>query len=183
MLKLLGLASVARSASPYPRPRNDRAGKWPAGKALSKVSPYAVVCAALVVVVVLVQRCFRRVKVEGTSMMPTLAHGDRLVVKRTGRARVGDLVALSDPAEPTRLLVKRVAAVLPAGLEVRGDNQAASRDSRTFGIVAPSSLVGRAVYRYFPPARVGPLRQPGASSGTLDGDGAASEGHRSVAGA
>ena len=144
---------------------------------------YAVVPAALIVVAVLARTCLRRVKVEGTSMMPTLAHGDRLVVTRIGRPRVGDLVALSDPAEPTRLLVKRVVAVLPAGLEVRGDNQAASRDSRTFGGVAPSSVVGKAVYRYFPPARVGSLRQPGASSGTLVGDGSASEGHRSVAGA
>ena len=70
-----------------------------------------------------------------------------------GSPLVGDLVALHDPAEPERLLVKRVVAVLPAGLEVRGDNQAASRDSRAFGLVEPSRLIGKVVYRYFPPAR------------------------------
>jgi nickel-type superoxide dismutase maturation protease len=120
---------------------------------------------------------FRRVQVEGTSMMPTLAHGDRLVVIRAGRPVAGDLVALHDPAEPARLLVKRVTAVLPAGLDVRGDNQVASRDSRTFGLVAPSRLVGKAVYRYFPPARAGFFRQSGSCRGTLVQDGPAREGH------
>jgi nickel-type superoxide dismutase maturation protease len=90
-------------------------------------------------------------------MMPALAEGDRLVVFRLGRPRVGDVVAVRDPAEPTRLLVKRVAAVVQAGVEVLGDNRAASRDSRSFGVVAPSGVVGTAVYRYFPPARVGRL--------------------------
>ncbi len=110
-------------------------------------------------------------------MMPTLAHGDRLVVIRAGRPVAGDLVALHDPAEPARLLVKRVTAVLPAGLDVRGDNQVASRDSRTFGLVAPSRLVGKAVYRYFPPARAGFFRQSGSCRGTLVQDGPAREGH------
>jgi hypothetical protein len=49
-------------------------------------------------------------------MLPALAQGDRLVVIRTGSPLVGDVVALHDPVEPARLLVKRVVAVLPAGL-------------------------------------------------------------------
>jgi len=110
-------------------------------------------------------------------MMPELAPGDRLLVVSLGRPRAGDLVALRDPAEPGRLLVKRVAAVLPTGIDVRGDNCAASRDSRVFGPVAPSGLVGKAVYRYFPPARAGFLRQSGSSSGTLVRDGPAPEGY------
>lgn len=110
-------------------------------------------------------------------MMPALAPGDRLVVVRALRPRVGDLVALHDPVEPTRLLVKRVVAFVPGGAEVRGDNQAASRDSRTFGPVAPARLVGRAVYRYFPPARAGLIRQSGPSSGTLVRDGPAPGGY------
>lgn len=110
-------------------------------------------------------------------MMPALAHGDRLVVVRARRPRIGDLVALHDPVEPTRLLVKRVVAFVPGGVEVRGDNQAVSRDSRTFGPVAPARLVGRAVYRYSPPARAGLIRQSGSSSGTLVQDGPAPGGY------
>ncbi len=108
-------------------------------------------------------------------MTPTLADGERLVVMRLGSPVVGDLVALYDPVEPARLLVKRVVAVLPDGLEVRGDNPAASRDSRMFGPVATSRLIGKVVYRYFPPARAGFLRQSGSRSGTLVRDGPAPE--------
>jgi nickel-type superoxide dismutase maturation protease len=122
------------------------------------------------------RRFVRRVAVEGSSMLPALCPGDRLVVVRL-RARPGDLVALHDPAEPARLLVKRVTALGPAGYEVRGDNAAASRDSRAFGPVTASHLVGRAVYRYFPPARAGPLSRSWPSSGTLDAHGPASGGH------
>jgi nickel-type superoxide dismutase maturation protease len=114
-------------------------------------------------------------------MMPTLAPGDRLLVVRLGRPRPGDLVALRDPDEPARLLVKRIKARGPAGVEVRGDNEAASRDSRVFGPVAPSRLLGRAVYRYFPPAQAGRLPRRPSSSGTLDLHGLASRGHRPVA--
>jgi len=38
---------------------------------------------------------------------------------------------------------------------VRGDNPAASTDSRTFGPVPASSVQGRVLYRYFPPGRQG----------------------------
>jgi nickel-type superoxide dismutase maturation protease len=122
-------------------------------------------------------RRLARVQVEGTSMMPTLAHGDRLVVIRGARPRCGDIVALKDPGEPTRLLVKRVVALAPSGVEVRGDNRAASRDSRRFGPVAPSSLLGRAVYRYSPPTRAGFLGQSASRRGTLVPDGPAPEGY------
>ena len=101
-------------------------------------------------------------------MIPSLAPGDRLVVVKLGKVRSGDLVALKDPGEPGRLLVKRVASVGASGIEVRGDNQVASRDSRSFGPVPPASVIGKAVYRYFPPTRTGLLRQKGASGGTLE---------------
>ena len=110
-------------------------------------------------------------------MTPTLAEGDRLVVMRLGSPVAGDLVALHDPVEPERLLVKRVIAVLPGGLEVRGDNPAVSRDSRTFGPVATSRVIGKVVYRDFPPAWAGFLGQSGSCSGTLVRDGPAPEGY------
>jgi len=92
-------------------------------------------------------------------MMPVLAPGDRLVVVKLGAPRRGDVVALRDPQEPGRLLVKRVASVTASGVDVRGDNPSHSRDSRSFGPVSPSQLVGKAVYRYFPPSRTGSLEQ------------------------
>lgn len=102
-------------------------------------------------------RQLSRVEVVGDSMRPTLNPGDRLVVSRFGRARPGDLVAVADPREPARTMVKRLAATSTAGLTVLGDNPAASTDSRVFGPVPATSLRGRVVYRYYPPTRLGPV--------------------------
>jgi len=98
-----------------------------------------------------------RVEVTGDSMLPALAPGDRLFVLRDRRARIGDVVAVADPRMPSRTLVKRVAATGPLGVFVLGDNAEASTDSRILGPVAPASIRGRAVYRYFPDSRRGRL--------------------------
>jgi nickel-type superoxide dismutase maturation protease len=102
-------------------------------------------------------RPLRRVEVSGDSMLPALAAGDRLLVVRDGRARAGDVVVVGDPRLPARTMVKRVAATGPLGVTVLGDNPAASTDSRVLGPVAPRSIRGRAVYRYFPDSRRGRL--------------------------
>ena len=90
-------------------------------------------------------------------MRPALEPGDRLLVVPLRRPRPGQVVALADPRDPRRTLVKRVVAVSGAGLDVRGDDPAASTDSRTFGPVPPGALLGRAAYRYFPASRAGRL--------------------------
>jgi nickel-type superoxide dismutase maturation protease len=97
----------------------------------------------------------RRVEVTGDSMLPAFEHGDRLLLAPTGRLRPGQVVALPDPRDASRLLVKRVRTVNDTTLEVRGDNGAASTDSRDFGLVPRAGLVGRVVYRYGPPGRTG----------------------------
>ena len=86
-------------------------------------------------------------------MRPALTPGDRLLVVRL-RPRAGDVVALRDP-RTGRTIVKRVASVDGASVVVLGDNAEASTDSRTFGPVELSAVLGRAVYRYAPTARAG----------------------------
>jgi len=117
------------------------------------------VAAATVVVCLFVwrRRPLGRVEVTGDSMLPTLAPGDRLLILRNGRARVGSVVAVADPRLPTRTMVKRVAAAGPLGVVVLGDNAVASTDSRILGPITPGSIRGRAVYRYFPDSRRGRL--------------------------
>jgi len=119
-------------------------------------------------------RVLRRVEVAGESMLPVLVPGDRLVVLRhpRWRWRVGQVAALHDPRHPraAALLVKRVAEVSSSGVDVRGDNPAASTDSRTFGPVPAALLVGPVLYRYWPPERAGRVdRAPAAegSAGTI----------------
>jgi nickel-type superoxide dismutase maturation protease len=104
-----------------------------------------------------------RVVVEGRSMEPVLAPGDRLVVVRRRRYPVGAVVAVRDPRAPRRTMVKRVASAAAGGLELRGDNPTASTDSRTFGAVPAHLVRGQAVWRYHPPGRTG--RVTGARGG------------------
>ena len=99
-----------------------------------------------------------RIRVIGTSMIPAFEPGQRLLVLRGARWRVGSVVALPDPRVPERMLVKRVHSQGRGGIVVRGDNETASTDSRTFGVVPPPAIAGRVVYRYFPADVAGRVR-------------------------
>ena len=111
-------------------------------------------------------------------MRPTLRAGDRLLVDPTEyRARgpqCGDVIVLGDPDDRRRWLVKRVAAlagqpfpgpvvpgdddrVPPQHVYVLADDRTAGRDSRSFGPVPVSSVVGRVWYRTAPTDRAGPI--------------------------
>ena len=103
-------------------------------------------------------KAFGRVEVTGDSMRPFLEPGDRLLLIAT-RPRVGDVVAVRDPRDASRVLVKRVDAIGASGVTVVGDNPGASTDSRTFGPVPPASVEGVAWYRYAPAHRAGRLRR------------------------
>ncbi|MGW1867179.1 S26 family signal peptidase [Streptomyces mauvecolor] len=113
------------------------------------------------------------VRVTGSSMVPAFADGDRLLVRRTRRVRRGDAVVFRNPLpfgdgdEALPWLVKRVSALpgdpvppevravvgapdgslVPSGsLVVRGD-AARTQDSRHFGYVPRSALLGVVVTR------------------------------------
>ncbi len=97
-------------------------------------------------------------------MLPALEPGDRLLVRRARALHPGDIVVVREPDELALLAIKRVATVDERGVTVLGDNPEPSRDSRSYGPVPPSSVLGRAFWRYFPPACAGRL---GPSSPTL----------------
>lgn len=114
--------------------------------------------AALVLLAVTAWCRLQRAEVHGTSMVPALIPGDRLVVwKGTARMRAGNIVAATDPRQPERQVLKRVAAVGPEGVTLLGDNPDASTDSRELGPFPLACIRGRAVYRYYPPQRAGRL--------------------------
>jgi len=70
-------------------------------------------------------------------MEPTYVAGERLTALRRWRpVRVGDVVVVRDPRDPTRWLLKRCVAVHGRRLDLRGDNPDASTDSRHFGLVS-----------------------------------------------
>lgn len=91
-----------------------------------------------------------RVRVVGPSMEPALRNGDWVLVRRNGRVRAGDIVLLAHPERPGLLVVKRLVRREAEGWVVLGDNPGASDDSRRFGPVPASSIVGRVTLRYWP---------------------------------
>ena len=107
-----------------------------------------------VLAVVAARRWLDVIEVRGSSMSPTLLPGDRLVAVRA-RPRAGSVVLATDPRDTRRELIKRVARIGPSGIELRGDNPAASTDARTFGTVPLDVVEWRAILRYWPAGRIG----------------------------
>jgi signal peptidase I len=129
-----------------------------------------VVAAAAALAVVLRQR-FVAVRIEGSSMEPTMRAGERVLVRRARIDRVGrgQVVVLAFPSDAFSdignppWLIKRVAALpgdpvpreavpalrhatdphVPAGcLVLLGDNAAGSYDSRKAGYFSSDTLLG-----------------------------------------
>ena len=92
-------------------------------------------------------------RVRGLSMRPTLREGDLVLTvplppvsgdgplhgaaweARRRLVRPGVMVVLSEPGAHEHLIIKRVTAITPDGVEVVGDDPGWSIDSRTFGSV------------------------------------------------
>lgn len=131
--------------------------------------PLLGVTAASLVALAGARRRLDVVAVRGSSMAPALLPGDLLVVERWSyqrrEPRPGEVVLAADPRDAGRELVKRVAAVRDGRVTLRGDG-AASTDSRSFGDLPLGAIRWRAAFRYWPPARFGPLppRQPNPAS-------------------
>ncbi|HXY40395.1 MAG TPA: signal peptidase I [Vicinamibacteria bacterium] len=139
-------------------------------------------------------------RVQGTSMEPLLADGERIVVNKfIYRFRPidrGDVVVFWYPRDPSVSFIKRVVGLpgdtveiragrlivngqaveesyLPASFRdsdqfpateipkgfyfVLGDHRRSSNDSRSWGEVPERYIYGRAVFRFWPPRRMGAI--------------------------
>ncbi|WP_282702495.1 nickel-type superoxide dismutase maturation protease [Streptomyces sp. CC219B] len=93
---------------------------------------------------------FGPAEVTGPSMVPTLHHGDRLVVQYGARIRPGDVVVLRHPFQQDLLVVKRAAERREGGWWVLGDNAYAGGDSTDYGTVPEELVLGKVRFRYRP---------------------------------
>ena len=94
----------------------------------------------------------RRLRVNGASMLPTLAPGDTVLVDpRAYHGRVpaiGDLVAARHPRQPDIEIVKRVAVLEASGeCYLLSDNPSEGTDSRSFGAIPQGLILGRVTSR------------------------------------
>ncbi|NDZ82445.1 nickel-type superoxide dismutase maturation protease [Streptomyces sp. SID10853] len=93
-------------------------------------------------------------EVTGPSMVPTLLHGDQLLVHYGAELRPGDVAVLRHPLQQDLLIVKRLIERREGGWWVLGDNaHAEGVDSRAFGTVPEDLLLGRVRARYRPITR------------------------------
>lgn len=83
-------------------------------------------------------------RVTGSSMEPALSHGQLILCIRCKRLKKGDIALFRCKG---RVLIKRVARVSSGGYFMTGDNAAASIDSRTFGRIPKSAVIGRMLFR------------------------------------
>ncbi|HEX9816658.1 MAG TPA: signal peptidase I [Candidatus Thermoplasmatota archaeon] len=98
---------------------------------------------------------FRRIRVQGHSMLPTLKEGDVLwsnrLVYRFRAPRKGEIVVVDHPDRPLRM-IKRIVGVPgdvmsgrqlgPAEYFVAGDNVRQNTGSEAFGPVSRQAIVG-----------------------------------------
>ncbi|MFB7912804.1 nickel-type superoxide dismutase maturation protease [Streptomyces sp. NPDC056061] len=119
-----------REVPEVPEPTGARPGRGPAGR-----MPFQVV------------------EVTGPSMVPTLYHGDRLLVHYGARVRPGDVVILRHPFQQDLLVVKRAAERRRGGWWVLADNAFAGGDSTDYGTVPEDFVLATVRVRYRPPKK------------------------------
>ncbi|MES9588732.1 nickel-type superoxide dismutase maturation protease [Streptomyces sp. NPDC094045] len=93
---------------------------------------------------------FQVVEVTGPSMVPTLHHGDWLLVQYGATVRPGDVVILRHPFQQDLLVVKRAAERRRGGWWVLADNTFAGGDSTDYGVVPEELVLARVRARYRP---------------------------------
>lgn len=92
-------------------------------------------------------------RVEGESMFPAIQPKSLLVVSKlvyvVKKPKVGDIVVVKRSNDRSRM-VKRIARIYDSTYYILGDNKKKSTDSRHFGVVALSEIIGKVVYVFSP---------------------------------
>jgi nickel-type superoxide dismutase maturation protease len=97
---------------------------------------------------------FRSIAVSGSSMHPTYNDGDWLVFKQVtatandSRALLGRVVVIERESYPGIHFIKRVTRLEDDAFWVEGDNKESSTDSRQWGAITPTEIVGVVILRY-----------------------------------
>lgn len=94
----------------------------------------------------------KRLRVTGPSMTPLFQSGEEILFDpkayRNSLPRIGDIVVAKHPHQ-AKQIVKRVAVVLEDGsCFLKGDNSNASTDSRSYGFIPLTKIIGRVTCKF-----------------------------------
>lgn len=98
-------------------------------------------------------RRYRRLRITGDSMRPTLMPGQEVLIfpgaYATRRPEPGDIVVVDHPQQPGLKIIKRVLFVDAEGrCYLKGENATVSQDSRQFGLIPYAQLQGKVICRF-----------------------------------
>jgi len=81
-------------------------------------------------------------------MLPVLKNGQTVLVNRLSyllsKPKINDIVAMHDPRDD-KVLIKRITKIEDKSYFVQGDNKNASTDSRVFGMIRRSAIIGKVI--------------------------------------
>lgn len=82
-------------------------------------------------------------KVYGNSMFPTLKEGQEVLTFNWMKSKIGDVVVIK---HENKEMVKRIEKMEKNKFFVLGDNKKESTDSRHFGPIDQSQILGKVIY-------------------------------------
>ena len=89
----------------------------------------------------------RKFKVSGHSMEPVIKNQQRVLVSKIpylfSKPKAKEIVAFNYQG---KILIKRIAEISSDKYSVKGDNSKDSLDSRSFGSISESDILGKVIY-------------------------------------
>ncbi|MEP7039414.1 MAG: nickel-type superoxide dismutase maturation protease [Acidobacteriota bacterium] len=86
--------------------------------------------------------------VEGNSMLPTLKDGDAVLINKKAGFETGDVVLANHPFKQSVKILKRIGEISADDkFSLTGDNADESSDSRSFGAIPKSEILGKVTCR------------------------------------
>lgn len=82
-------------------------------------------------------------KIRGNSMLPTLKEGQEILTFNWSKPKIGDVVVIK---HENKEMIKRIEKMAKDKFFVLGDNEKESTDSRHFGPIDKSQILGKVIY-------------------------------------